>query len=78
MMQPDFRPPEAKKTLFPPPLYFGKPPAPGRLKLIDAGRKLVVTNCDGSYVISQLLSLLHSFSARAAMHMVNARRRDVE
>ena len=62
MMQPDSPPPEAKKTLFPPPLYFGKPPAPGCLKLIDAGRKLVVTNCDGSYVISQLLSLLHSFS----------------
>ena len=42
--------------------YHGPPPAPGCLKLIDAGRKLVVTNCEGSYVISELLSLLHSFS----------------
>ena len=46
----------------PPKLYFGRPPAPGCVKLIDAGRKLVVTNAEGSYVISELLSLLHSFS----------------
>jgi broad specificity phosphatase PhoE len=42
--------------------WWGAPPAPGCIKLCDAGRKLVVTNCEGSYVISQLLSLLHSFS----------------
>ena len=47
-----------------PPLYFGPPPAPGCLKLIDAGRKLVVTNAEGSYVISELLSLLHSCAPR--------------
>ena len=43
-------------------MWNGGPPAPGCLKLVDAGRKLVVTNAAGSYVISELLSLLHSFS----------------
>lgn len=35
------------------------PPTPGVIQMIDAGRKLIVTQCEG-HVVNEVLSLLHS------------------